>query len=469
MQSYQSMTYAEHLQRNSSEYIYSIQNLATNFSNNIVMVGLRTIGDVITAVAIFTMLAWTNITALLLLVTLLGLMIFGYDQLFYHKMYENVKKINKALVLMTQGISEGVNGFKEIRILGKNDFFYKKVQVNALDYSKHNLSFQVISIIPRYILEFLLIAFVVLLVMGAILLQHEFTSLISLLGVFGMAAMRLMPIANGFSNSISQLRFGRDTVSRLYSDLSGVKVLTKDKVHLEKAGARKFDTLELDGVGFRYSQGSRMVLNNISLKISSGESIGLIGPSGSGKTTLIDVLLGLHNFTDGKIKYNGKDFNKTLDEWRSQVAYLPQNLFIIDDTLKSNVALGVNKGDIDNELLYVALKQARLLDFVEGQPNGINTMLGEGGIRLSGGQRQRVALARAFYHRRNILVMDESTSALDQNVEDEIVNEIKMLKGKKTMIIIAHRLSTLKYCDRIYKIENGSLTLEKNNGSKYYD
>ena len=200
-----------------------------------------------------------------------------------------------------------------------------------------------------------------------------------------------------------------------------------------------------------------MVLNQTSLSIRAGESIGIIGPSGSGKTTLIDLLLGLLKPEGGSISYNGDPLEKKLSKWRSQVAYLPQQVFLIDDTLKNNVALGVEEQKINEKLLLKALHKSQLAELVEQLPEGVNTFLGERGVRLSGGQRQRVALARAFYHQRSVLIMDEATSALDHETEREIVDEIKRLKGQITTIIIAHRLTTVQYCDRIYVLEEGKV------------
>ena len=208
---------------------------------------------------------------------------------------------------------------------------------------------------------------------------------------------------------------------------------------------------------FFYPDSKNNALENISLEIHAGESIGFIGPSGSGKTTLLDALLGLFEPQKGVIEYNSRNIKNNLKEWQSQIAYIPQEIFLIHGSLRHNVALGINEEDIDDNRLNESLRQARLSDMVENLPEGVNTILGERGIRFSGGQRQRVALARAFYHGRNILVMDEATSALDSETEKEIVSEIERLKGNKTMIVIAHRLTTLKHCDRIYKLQDGKI------------
>ena len=189
------------------------------------------------------------------------------------------------------------------------------------------------------------------------------------------------------------------------------------------------------------------------------------GPPGSGKTTLIDLLLGLLDLKDGVINYNGKPLNLFMRQWQSQVAYLPQQVFLIDDTLRQNVTLELDADKINEKLLYKALQQSRLMALVDQLPQGVDTVLGERGVRLSGGQRQRVALARAFYHERDILIMDEATSALDNKMEREIVKEIGRLKGKKTIIVIAHRLTTLQHCDRIYELKDGKIV----NAGSYKD
>jgi len=197
-------------------------------------------------------------------------------------------------------------------------------------------------------------------------------------------------------------------------------------------------------------------LRGITLKIHKGESLGLIGTSGVGKTTFIDLLMGLFEPEEGKIFLDNELMSgKVLHQWRSQIAYIPQQIFIIDDSLKKNVALGVPDEEIDMKKVELALKQSQLFSLLDQLPQGVDTLLGERGIRLSGGQRQRVALARAFYHDRDVLIMDEATSALDSETEKEIVSEIQLLKGKKTLIVIAHRLSTIGHCDRILRLERG--------------
>ena len=219
----------------------------------------------------------------------------------------------------------------------------------------------------------------------------------------------------------------------------------------------EFHKLVLDGIQYFYPESKMPALDQISLRIQEGETVGFIGPSGAGKTTLVDLILGLLKPSKGSLLYNGEELKGSLSRWQSQIAYLPQQVFLIDNTLRNNVALGINDNEIDDQLVHESLYNASLKAFVDTLPQGVETKLGERGVRLSGGQRQRVAIARAFYHGRNVLVMDEATSALDHETESEIVEEIKRLKGKKTIIVIAHRLTTVEHCDRIYCLEKGKI------------
>jgi len=265
-----------------------------------------------------------------------------------------------------------------------------------------------------------------------------------------------MPAVNILSSSLMQLRFSRDSISRLYQDVKNVQDITTAKdVRVEKKEI--FESFSISNISFRYPNAKNDVLNQLSIDIHPGESIGFIGSSGSGKTTLIDVLLGLLKLKNGEIRYNGKLLDESLGSWRAHVAYLPQQTFLIDSPLRNNIALGIEDTKIDEELLKRSIKKARLSELVNQLPRGVDTILGERGIRISGGQRQRVALARAFYYERDVLVMDEATSALDNDTEREIVEEIQLLKGKNTIIVVAHRLTTVQYCDRIYRLENGRI------------
>ncbi len=455
MKSYQSLSYTDYLQRNSSEYIYNAQTLASQFSSLLLLL-LRALSGMIISIFIIVLLAWQDISVLFILTMLIGLTIFSFDLFFKNKVTEYGKKSNQTSVSMLKNIYEGMSGFKDIRIFGKELYFYEKVRREAKLHSIYSTKSQIISIIPHHLLELLLIVFIVALVNGTLFFEGNLKELVPTLGMFGIAALKLLPSANTFTNALTQLRQSKDSVSRLYNDVQYTKKRKLVKLYKPKTFEfLPFQSFELLKVSFRYPGTNQDTLKEISLNVNSGDSIGIIGPSGSGKSTLVDLILGLLEPSKGEIQYNNKKPTSFMDEWHHQVAYLPQSVFLIDDSLKCNIALGDDLIDIDR--LNKAIHQSRLSNLVKSLPSGIDTVIGERGIRLSGGQRQRIALARAFYHDRNVLIMDEATSALDNETEKEIVKEIKNLKGRKTVIVIAHRLSTIEHCDCIYKLKDGHI------------
>jgi ATP-binding cassette, subfamily B, bacterial PglK len=457
MQTYQALPYTEYMRRNSSEYIHNTQTLVGQYSGGVVSSGMRTLSDGIVAIVILSLLAWTNLEAFLLLFGLLSLVLFGYDKIFRGNIRVYGEKANNAANKMVQGIHEGISGLKEIRILGHEEYFYNQVRENAKKYGVYHARSQLVATAPRYLLELVMVLFIVSLVLMTLVIEQNSQQLLPTLGVFGLAAIRLLPAANVFSSSLTLLRFNRDSVSRLYNDVINIQSKIISTGACSKKEHNPFKVLSIDQISFRYPRAKEDALNKLTLKINAGDSIGFVGASGSGKTTLIDVLLGLIEPQSGEIRYNNQPLSRYLNSWQSHVAYLPQEVFLIDDTLAKNVALGVEDGEIDQHKLHDALRVACLNELVEQLPDGIETTLGEGGVRISGGQRQRVAMARAFYNERDVLVLDESTSALDTKTEREIVDEIGRLKGDRTMIVIAHRLTTLQYCDQIYRLDNGKI------------
>lgn len=460
MDAYQNMPYKDYIKRNSSEYIQTLSALVSSFTGGALTTILRLSSEGIVLGFVFILLAIVNGPALFLLVSIIGITLLIYDQYFRSEVRQHGEKVSFGAQKMIQGIQEGLQGFKEIRILGKSDFFKTVFLNGAKQTAKSQLKTQLISTAPRYILELNLILFIVLFVLGSLLFDTNIQRLVPTLGVFAFASVRMLPSANLFIGGLTNLRFSRYATSQLYKELNH---LDENKYFQESLTINdndfdgpKFSNLQISNLYFKYAESKEWVLKDINLNISTGESIGLIGPSGSGKTTLVDLILGLLGPNEGEIKYNKINLFDILDHWRSQIAYLPQEIFLIDNTLCQNIALATNNNDLNKDRIVKSLAQAKLNDLVAQLPEGINTLLGERGVRLSGGQRQRVALARAFYHRRNILVMDEATSALDNQTEKEIVSVIQQLKGK-TLIVIAHRLSTVKHCDRIYRLDQGRI------------
>ncbi len=458
MRNYQNLPYGEYLKRNSSEYIYSMQTLVLNYSLDVLQALLRMFSEGIVIFAIFFALALINFYAFLMLFILMGAIVLFYDWITKDKMFKYGELTNKYSSKMIQGINEGISGLKEMRILGKESYFHNIVVNNARKHATASVKSAVIRTIPRFFTEFGLILFIVTLVYSFIYFDKGLTSIVPTLSVFGIASLRLLPSINQISNNFTSFRFGRDSVHLLYQDINEISQDKLKDLDNDTSNSDSFISMKLIDVKFTYSDRSIPALNKVSLSIESGDSIGIIGPSGSGKTTIVDVMLGLLDPQEGVILFNDRPINEKLTNFTSQVAYMPQQVFLIDDSLEKNIAL--NEDNIDYVKLEKSIEKAKLTNMVKQLPNGTKTVLGESGIRLSGGQRQRISLARAFYHERNILVMDESTSALDNETEREVMEEIKNLKGKVTMIIIAHRLSTVQHCDYIYRFDKGRIVQE---------
>jgi ATP-binding cassette, subfamily B, bacterial PglK len=457
MKSYQLLPYEIYLNRNSSEYINSTQTLVNHFTNGVLLNGLKSLSDGMVSITLMVFLFVINPYVFLLLISLLGSILFAYDYFFRKNIAKLGVDANIANAKMVQGVYEGIEGLKQIRILGSERFFYNQVLCNAEKYACTHTRSTVISSATRNLFEFVIILFITILVLYALYIDQDMSTLLTTLSIFGIASIRLLPAVNIISSSLIRFRLYRDSVTRLYKDLKWLRDLDDVEYSENNSFLEKFKTLSLQKLGFRYQGALSNTLTQVTLEIKSGESIGIIGESGSGKTTLIDVMLGLLEPKEGSILFNGRKLENNIDIWRSHVAYIPQQFFLIDNTLRSNVALGVNDDAINNERVIESLKMAKLSDWLKTLPDGINTELGERGMRISGGQRQRIALARAFYYKKDVLVMDEATSALDEKTEQETVKEMKFLKGKVTLIIIAHRLSTIKNCDRIYKMEKGAI------------
>jgi ABC-type multidrug transport system fused ATPase/permease subunit len=458
MQSFQDMPYIEYIKRNSSEYVHSIDSLTNQFAVQVIQSSLRILSDAIVVTVIILVLLWVDPGALTLLLCLLSVLAIGYDRFFRERLVSYGVLVNKAARKVIKVVQEAMGGFKEVRIFGREVYFRDTLKKAANDFGYYQLRSTLISIMPRYYLEFFMIFFIVSLVSLTLIMGESLEELLPTLVIFGLASLRIFPAVNSISSSLVRLRYCRDAVSNLYSDVKKLEdILDSREIKPNIGNIDRFSSIELKNIWFQYSKNSQYALQDLSIKIEAGESIGIIGPSGSGKSTLIDLLLGLVQPQKGTILYNGKVMDGDYRQWQKQVAYIPQQIFLIDDTLARNVALGVKEDEIDQDMLNQALKQARLKKFVESLPNGKETILGERGICLSGGQRQRISLARAFYHERDVLVMDEATSALDSQTELEIASEILKLKKKKTLIIVAHRMSTVQNCDCIYKIDEGSI------------
>ena len=463
MKTYQNMSYEDFTENDSSDAIANTTVLSMYFTNNVLYSTLKAFAEVILAIFLFSFLLFINGLLVLILVIGLGSLVTLYSNFFKSRMISYGQKINAANSNLVQSVKQSMEGIKEVRVLGKENFFYKRYISNAETYGDLHASSQLINTGSRYFIEFAIIGFFVFTISASdFLMLGDSSDIFATLGMFAFAAIRLLPGVNVLSSAILQLRSQKNTVDRLYETLIDLRIeidfskIETDAYQENTNSEVNFKSISLENIKYSYPNANKNVLDGINLEIYKGELIGIIGSSGSGKTTLIDILLGLLKPKTGKIKINGKSLDNVIENLGKMIAYIPQESLMINETLSSNIQLDESSDlDINNEQLYKSISQAQLTKVVDNLPKGVLTNIGESGIRLSGGQRQRVALARAIFHSRNILVFDEATSALDSQTEAEVINEITRMKGIKTMIIVAHRTETLRFCDRIYKIDNG--------------
>jgi ABC-type multidrug transport system fused ATPase/permease subunit len=284
------------------------------------------------------------------------------------------------------------------------------------------------------------------------------------MGVFAVASIRLLPATSQMLNALGRMRESSYALDMLYHDLKEIeshgfrdRLIRRQPLQPISKPVVFHNEIRLQKISYRYPNASSLAINNLSLTLRKGESIAFVGKSGSGKTTLADLLLGLLMPASGDIQVDGRSIYQDLRSWQDLVGYIPQSIFLTDDTIENNIAFGVPAERIDSSRLQAAIQSAQLTDLIDHLPEGVHTRVGERGVRLSGGQRQRIGIARALYHGREVLILDEATSALDTETERQIDDAISSLAGSKTLIIIAHRVSTIEKCDRIYRIEAGTV------------
>jgi len=468
---YQRMPYYLHLSRNSAHLIMNINKHTVTFSESIVLQILRSSVEVFVLLSLFILLAWMNIWAMLIITAYFAVAIFTWDKTYKKILFECGKIMATSEAHIISGVNHAIGALKEVRLLGQEAYFHSEVVKDAEKMAVAGTKSRILQGIQRYIFEISLIVFIVGTVFVSMVSkgEHAASSLV-FLGVFGVAAIRILPSITQIAFSFATVRSYLYSVDLLYSDLYGMDEYLKRPIQEsapDKSSEQKkdFEILECKNLNYKYPGTENLVLQDINLKIKRGESIGIIGKTGSGKTTLIDLLLCLLQPTTGGIYLDGaeisnKESQKLMQMWQSNLIYIPQNLFLVDDTIRRNIAFAVPEKDIDEQRLMQSLKESELLELIERLPQGVNTVVGERGIRLSGGERQRICIARAFYFGREVVVMDEATSALDHETETEILKVINSLHGKRTLIVIAHRLSTTKNCDRLFRLHQGRIVSE---------
>lgn len=395
------------------------------------------------------------ISLLLLAVGTALIMVLGLRK----KTAECGEQCREAFAKRYQHAYQAVNGIKEIHVMKRQKNFLRYFEEASDVACKYNTRYLWISKLPSRVIETIFISGLVFLVLLSMRGINDITVLVAQFGAVAVASVRILPSISNIANAMNSLVFQRPALENAYENITNLKNqpgnCEQQKIIEVSPHVGFHDKIQIKNINWRYSDELPNVLENLEMEIRPGEAIGLIGESGAGKTTLADILLGLFKPQAGEILVDGKSIYENSTNWNKLVGYVPQNVFLIDDTVRNNILFGVDEENANEERIWQTIERAQLKEFVENLPQGLDTVLGERGIKISGGQRQRIAIARALYYDPPIIVLDEATSALDNETENAVMESINNLQGKKTLIIVAHRLTTIEKCDKVYEIRNG--------------
>ena len=456
LKSYMEEPYTFHLNKNIAVLQRSMQEDTDQFAKAILhFMEMAAEACVCIVLGVYLFIVSKSITVVIVGLLLVCLGIFSYINKKYSRKWGEQGQEYKAKIY--QWMNQSLSGIKDIKILDRSETFIKNYDNYMKKYVRVLRLNRLIGIMPKYIIEMvcmtgLLSAVLVKMFFG----QKELSEFVPQLAIFAVAAFRLLPSVGRINEHLSAVIFATPSIDLIYHDLKEIEDLHVEEIVKDEDWHFKKE-IEVKRVTYAYPEGEGNVIENACFHIRKGETVAFVGSSGAGKSTIVDILLGLLPPQQGKILVDGMNVYKNLRTWQKEIGYIPQTIYLSDDSIRNNVAFGIEEENIDEQAVIAALKQAQLYDFVDTLPEGLDTCVGDRGIRLSGGQRQRIGIARALYHKPEILVLDEATSALDNDTEAAVMEAIDSLKGQKTIIIIAHRLTTIKNADTVYEVKDGKV------------
>jgi ATP-binding cassette, subfamily B, bacterial PglK len=448
--------YTFHLRRNTAELLRNSNEDAFNLVGSGLMPLLTLAMEGLTVMGILLLLVFvepvTSLTAFLILGATTALFL----RLLRSRTLRYGKAMHEGRLKMIQAVNEGLGGIKVTKVLGREQAFLDTFVEAADTYAVSGRVRQLLSEGPRLLLETIGIAS--LLGVTALLLVQgrSLEALIPSLTLLGVAIVRMIPSFNRITGALNTLRYGRFALEAVHRDLSLLEVGATEA----SGEALPFrEAIRFEGVSFQYPGAPEPTLRDVTLEIPRGVAVGFVGRTGAGKTTLVDLLLGLLSPTKGRLTVDGTDIHGRIRQWQRHVGYVPQDIYLSDDTIRRNIALGLKDEEVDEAAIWRAVDAAQAREFIERLPEGLETTVGERGVRLSGGQRQRIGIARALYHDPDVLVMDEATSSLDTETEQAVMEAVERLRNERTIVLIAHRLSTLRTCDYIVTVKEGKASV----------
>lgn len=459
LKAYMKEPYTFHLNKNISILQRSMQEDTDQFTKGIIhIMELAAEVCVCIALGIYLYIISQSITVIVVGLLLLCLVIFSFISKKYSTEWGRQGQFYKSKIY--QWMNQSLGGIKEIKVLNREDSFIEHYDEYFSKYVRVLRMNRLIGVVPKYIIEMVSMAGLMLALIFKIMFgqKNDLAQFIPQLAVFAVAAFRLLPSVGRINEHLSAVLYAMPSLDLIYNDLREIETLDIPIEPEREENWKLKDKIEIKNVSYHYPDSDINVIDQARFTIPKGSTTAFIGASGAGKSTMVDILLGLLKPQYGKIYADEINIYKNLPSWQKEIGYIPQSIYLSDDTIRNNVAFGLNEDEIDEQAVMNALRQAQLYEFVEGLPDGLDTFVGDRGVRLSGGQRQRIGIARALYHDPEILVLDEATSALDSETENAVMEAIDRLHGQKTILIIAHRLTTIRNADVIYEVGDGKVT-----------
>lgn len=463
MDCYMHQRYQFHVSKNVAELQRNVTNDVNGFYT-VVLNALQFLAEISVCVLLAVYLMMQDVMTTLMIAILIVVFVLFFAKFFKKVLGRKGEESRDLNALVTKWILQSFSGIKEIKVINAEQFFisnYDKYYKKSADIKRQQ---SILTFIPRPIMETVCITGLLLTVALRLLIgEGDIKEFIPILTVFAMAAFRMLPSFNRITGYLGTIMFNLPSIHAVYDDLVEIEELMKKKEQEENDTTEitLSDAIRMEQVSFQYPENDKWILDKVDLEIPHNMSVAFIGASGAGKTTAADVILGLLEPQSGKVTIDGIDIKKHMQAWHRCIGYIPQSIYLMDDTIRANIAFGIAIDQINEELMRKVLKEAQLDTFVDSLKEGLDTVIGDRGVKLSGGQRQRIGIARALYRNPKVLILDEATSALDNETEKEVMEAIDGLHGTRTLIVIAHRLSTIKKCDKIYEIGNGKV-IEKN-------